>query len=137
MIDMGKSLTRAVYGILLIAMAIQGLTPDYSNLASSWLLRLVTSGSADSRAADGGSAPLPTPVPRGDHDGIPGEVCAEASDRDAPRVRVGAGDRPGAPFLPVGPLDRPSRSAPRPSIPPGVVTRGSDGLIPSLCRFLC
>lgn len=135
-IGMEKPITRAGSWILLIAMAVQGLTPDGSNLASSMLFRLVSSGVAGSRAA-GGCAPLPIPVPRGDHDGIPGEVCAEASDRDAPHVRLDADGRPCLRFLPAVPLDRPGRSAPLSSFPRGVVMRWPDGLIASLCRFLC
>jgi hypothetical protein len=133
---MEKPMTRAGSWFLLIAMAVQGLTPDCSNLASSMLLRLVSSGLADSRAA-GGCTSLP--IPRGDHDEIPGEVCGEASDRDATRVQLDADGRPCIRFLPVGLLDRPGRSAPlsSPSLPPGVVMRWPDDLIISLCRFVC
>jgi hypothetical protein len=128
---MEKPMTRAGYWILLIAMAVQGLTPDYSNLASSLRFRLVCSGLADS----GGCTPLP--FPRGDLDGVPGEVCGEASAHDAPRVRLDADGRPCVRFLPGGLLDRPGRSAPLSSLPPGVVLRWPDGLIISLCRFVC
>src|SRR5262249_52507548 len=43
--------TRAAFGIALLVMAIQGLTPDCANLASPWLLRLVTAVSVDGRAS--------------------------------------------------------------------------------------
>jgi hypothetical protein len=133
-IGMEKPMTRVGYGILLIAMALQGLTPDCSNLASSMLLRLVSSGLAESRAADGCT---PLPIPRGDQDGIPGEVCGEASDRDATRVRLDADGRPCVRFLPVGLLDQLSRSAPLSSLLTSVVLRWPDGLNAPFCRFLC
>jgi hypothetical protein len=132
-----KGSIRAGYRVLLIATAIQGLTPDYGNLASSCLLRLVTSGSADSRAADRVPPPRSTPVPGGDHDGVPGEVCSTIAPHAALRARLDTGGRPCVRFLPVGFLDRLSRPAPRSLDPPGVVIRGPDGLIPVLCRFLC
>lgn len=133
---MEKPMTRAGYWILLVAMAVQGLTPNSSNLASSLLLRLVCSGLADSRAV-GGCSPLPTPG--GDRDEIPGEVCGEASDRDTTRVQLDADGRPCIRSLPVGLLDRPGRSAllSSPPLPPEVVMRWPDGLIISLCRFIC
>jgi hypothetical protein len=130
-IGMEKPMTRVGYPIVLIAMAIQGLTPDYSNLASSMLFRLVCSGLAD----PGGCTPLP--IPRGDQDGVPGEVCGEASGRDVTRVRLDDDGRPCLRFLPVDLLDRPGRSAPLSSLPPGVVMRWPYGLIISLCRFVC
>jgi hypothetical protein len=125
--------TRAGCRILLIAMAIQGLTPDYGNLASSWLLRLVTSGPADGRAADGDSAP----IPRGDQDNVPGTIGSTAAARSALRGRLDAGGRIGIHILPVNSLERPGRTTPRSLHPPGTHPTGPDGRLSSLCRFLC
>ena len=52
----------AGYRIVLLAMAIQGLTPDSASLASPWLLRIVTSASVDGLAAGDGSSSMPTPL---------------------------------------------------------------------------
>jgi hypothetical protein len=132
-----KQLIRAGYWILLVAMAIQGLTPDGSNVASSWLLRLVTAGLADSWVAGGGPAPSHTPIPRGDHGDVPGEIGSLARAGAALRIRLETGVRPCVDFLPVSLLDRLPRPALGSCDPPGTAMRGSDGLIPSLCRFLC
>jgi hypothetical protein len=56
--------------ILLIALVIPELTPDVHDLSSSSLFRILLTGSADSQAGDGDSAPLP------DHD--PAEMPDEA-----------------------------------------------------------
>jgi hypothetical protein len=127
---------RAGYSILLVAMAIQGLTPDQSDLASSRLLRLVLSGLAGSRS-DGGPAPSSIPTPRGQDDGVPGEICATVAAGVASRVRLDTGGPPHVHVLPVGILDHLTRSALHPLRRPRVVAWGADGLIPSLCRFRC
>lgn len=114
-------------------MAIQGLTPDYSNLASSWLLRLVSSGPADGRAADGDAAP----IPHGDEGDVPGAVGSMAAARPAQRGRLDAGGRIGIPLLPVEFLEQPGRTPPPSLHPPGIVPPGPDGRLSSLCRFLC
>ena len=57
--------------ILLIALAIPELTPDVHDLSSSSLFRILLTGSAESQASDGESAPLP------DHD--PDEIPDGAS----------------------------------------------------------
>jgi hypothetical protein len=57
--------------VLLIALVIPELTPDVRDLSSSSLFRILLTGSADSQAGDGDSAPLP------DHD--PAEMPEGAS----------------------------------------------------------
>jgi hypothetical protein len=57
--------------VLLIALVIPELTPDVRDLSSSCLFRSLLTGSADSRAGDGDSSPLP------DHD--PAEMPEGAS----------------------------------------------------------
>ena len=56
--------------VLLIALVIPELTPDVRDLSSSSLFRILLTGSAESQAGDGDSAPLP------DHD--PAEMPDEA-----------------------------------------------------------
>jgi hypothetical protein len=129
--------TRAGFRILLVVMAIQGLTPDHSDLASSRLLRLVISGLVDSRSPDGAPAPLPIPIPRGQEDGVPGEICATAAVHATLRVRLDVGGEPCVHPRPVGLVDRPSRSGCYLHSHPGAVVQGSAGLTLSLCRFLC
>jgi hypothetical protein len=118
-------------------MAIQGLTPDPSHLASSLLLRLVGSSLASSSVAPRDAAPAPTPNHNGEHDGVPGEICSFARADAALRVRLDNGGRPWIPFLPIEFLYWPCRLAARSFDPARVVLRGSHGLIRSLCRFLC
>jgi hypothetical protein len=129
--------TRAGCCILLVAMAIQGLTPDQLNLASSWLLRLVLAEMVDSPSADGDRAPSQTPSPLGQEDGAPDEIVSTVVHNATPRVRIDS-DR-WLPFdaLPVDIRERPTRSALHSLHPPGVVVQGSDGLILSLCRLIC
>jgi hypothetical protein len=128
--------TRAGYGILLVAMAIQGITPDYVNLASPWLLKLVISVSADD-PAEGDPSPSPAPLDRNDGEGVPGEFCSKATAESALRVNLDTGGRLCVRYLPSALLDSPGRSATRSLHPHGVVQPGFDGSIPSLCRFQC
>jgi hypothetical protein len=132
----GRS-ARAGYGILLVAMAIQGLTPDDGNLASSWLLRLVSAVPTDDMAQDGQAPSMPTP-PRGcDDDGVPGEFCRGVAAVTALRIRLDDGSRLRIYFLPAGLPDWPTRSGARSVYPAGLFLRGPNGLIPSLGRFRC
>ncbi len=128
--------TRASFRILLVATAIQGLTPDCDNLASSCLLRLVTSQCATSRATDGAAAPMPMPIPFGDQDDAPGELCSAVPADTAVRFRVDPGDQR-CQFFPVGLLERLTGSAHRSLDLPGAGSRSSNGLVLSLCRLLC
>ncbi len=126
-------LRRAGYRALLVAMAIQGLTPDSGDLASSWLLRLVASGPADAPAEDG----APAPIHRGDQHDLPGAIGPAIAAKSLPRGRLDDGGRIGLHFLSASPLARPGRSAPRSLDPPGVVPPESDERLSSLCRFRC
>ena len=132
----GRS-TWAGYRILLVAMAIQGLTPDYANLASSRLSRLVASGWTTRPAADVGRVPSSAPIPRDDQDDGPGEICSRVTVESPLRVRLDAGGRRCIHFLSIVPFERPSRWAPRAFDPTGGDSRGSQGLIARLCRFVC
>jgi hypothetical protein len=134
---MDRRTTWAGYRILLVAMAIQGVTPDCDNLVSSRLLRLIASGWTGGPAADGASTPMQTPIPPDDGDGDPGLFCSKVAAGCALRVRLDTGDRRFIHFIPIHFLERSSRSVPRPFDPPGVALRGSDSLYACLCRFLC
>jgi hypothetical protein len=114
-------------------MAIQGLTPDCGSLASSWLLRLVASGPADSRTEDG----APAPIPRGDQGDLPGAIGPAIAAKSLPRGRLDDGGRIGLHFLPVSPLERPGRPAPGSLLPPGAVPQSPGERLICLCRFLC
>ena len=129
--------TRAGYWVLLVAMAIQGLTPDDGNLASSWLFRLVSAGTGRRHGRGRRASSMPTPLRGGDDDGLPGEWCRTVAAEAALRGRLDVGSRLCLQFLPAGLLERPARSAPRSPHPPGLIRHGPDGLILSLCRFLC
>jgi hypothetical protein len=127
----------AVYRIVLLGMAIQGLTPDSASLASPWLLRMITTASVDGLAAGDGSSSMPKP-PRGSEEGgAAGAICQHGAAVSAPRVRLDDARRLSVPFLAASLRDRPMRSAPRLVRSRGLVQRWPDGLIPSLCRFLC
>lgn len=132
----GRRSIRGGYRVLLVAMAIQGLTPDGRNLASPWLLRLIGTGPAHVAAASSHD-PRPTPLHGEDHDGTTGYFCEAVAPAAAIRVRLQDGE-PSDALSPAGALvewaRRPScRSIP----PPGPISRGPHGLISSLCRFLC
>lgn len=128
---------RVGYPILLVAMAIQGLTPDHGDLASPRLLRHVISELAGSRSAEGGPSPSPVSVPRGEDDGAPGEICTKVDVRALRRAGLDAGFRPWAGGSPMVGSDRPTRSVRVPRSILGVVVPGPDALILSLCRLLC
>jgi hypothetical protein len=128
---------RAGYRILLVAIAIQGLTPDRASLASTWLLRCVALGSPDHWAVGDGAAPLPTPTHGGEQDVAPGVFCSNVTTGSSLRVRLDTGGRFCIHLIPIGLLEWPSRSDSRSRCPTGVVWWGSDALIHSLCRLRC
>ena len=128
---------RAGHRILLITIAIQGLTPDHGSLASPWLFRLVSAGLTDPPTVVGRSAPSPIPSPREHEDGIP-DVIGSAVVADLTlRGALDAGGGPRAHFLPTGLFDRMTRSSPRSLILAGPALQGCDTLTLSLCRFRC
>jgi hypothetical protein len=137
MVGADRRSTRAAFRIALLVMAIQGLTPDYANLASPWFLRLVTAASVDGRASGDDLSSMPTPRNGSDDGGVAGEICQTVAAESAPRVRRDDDRRLRLPFLLAGLCDRPTRSAPRSLLSPVPVRRWPDGLMPSLCRFLC
>ncbi len=112
--------------LLLIALAIQGFTPDFRNLSSRWLIQLLTCNSG------GGSSPLPGEER---HEG-PDQVCAPVSIDATPRTRLDNGARPLAAPMPLSPSQRWIRSTPVSLHFFGIATRGSHDLLRSLCRFL-
>jgi hypothetical protein len=135
--DRDRQTAGAGLRILLVAMAIQGLTPDRGDLASSRLLQLVASGLVDCESADSGSAPSSIPIPRDWDDGLPGVLGSTLVASAALRTHLDTGGRPALHFLPAGLLNQLIRSVPRSLRPAGIVVRGPDGLIVSICRFLC
>jgi hypothetical protein len=88
-------------------------------------------------AAGDGLSSMPMPLHGSDDGGIAGESCQTVAAESAPRVRFDNDRRLFNPFLPAGLRDRPTRSAPGSLHSPGLVRLWPDGLIPSLCRFLC
>ncbi len=126
-----------VYRIVLLAMAIQGLTPDSASLASPWLLRMITPAPVDGLAADKASSSMPKPLHGSTEGGAAGVICQPGPAESAPRVRLDDDRRLSIPFLAASLRDRPIRSAPRSLRSRGLVQRWPDRLIPSLCRFLC
>jgi hypothetical protein len=61
--------------VLLIALVIPELTPDVRELSSSSLFRILLTGSANSQAGDGDSAPLPDHDPAEMPDGASIPAC--------------------------------------------------------------
>jgi hypothetical protein len=61
--------------VLLIGLVIPELTPDVRDLSSSSLFRILLTGSADSQAGDGDSAPLPDHDPAEKPDGASIPAC--------------------------------------------------------------
>ncbi len=129
MIPWRRSRARCLY-CALIALAIQGITPDHQDLASGSISRIlqsigydIASGMAD-EATPGADAP----------DEKPDEVCipAPASVRLATRGRVnGPPIAPGAPLAPC----MPAKGPPRPHSPREAAT--TCRRLASLCRFTC
>jgi hypothetical protein len=133
----GKRSTRAVYRIVLITTAIQGLTPDYSDLASLWLLRIVASTLVHGFAPVDGASSMPAPRRDRDDAGSAGAICQSEAVVSAPRVRLEDDRWLRILFLASGPCDRPLRSATRSLSSQRLVQRWSSGPTPSLCHFLC
>ena len=128
----------AGYRIVLLAMAIHGLTPDSASLASASLLRIVTSASVDGLAAGDRSSSMPKPLHGSEEGGAAAVICQPVEAKSAPCVRRDDDRRLSIPILAAGLFDRPgSRSASRSVRSRGLVQRWPDGLNPSLCRFLC
>lgn len=128
--------TRAGCRLLLIAIALQGLTPDPRDLASAWLLGFLVPETAPSRPVDSGPVPSPTRLPVGQDDGGLGELCVKPEPASGSRARI-EGDGHLPPVVAVARFE-PGASSPRlPLRPPSVLDRWADGLLPYLCRFLC
>ena len=117
--------------LLLIALAIQGFTPDFHNLASRWLIQLLTCQTTTLMAGEGSP-----PRPDKEHHQGPDHVCAPVSIDATPRIRLDAGARSCATFTPVGPCERWIPEAPVSLHLFGIAPRGSHDVIRSLCRFL-
>jgi hypothetical protein len=127
----------AVYRIVLLAMAIQGLTPDSASLASPWLLRMITPAPVDGLAAGNGSSSTPKQLHGSKDSDVAGVICQPGAAVSAPSVRLDDDRRLSSPFLAASLRERPIRSAPCSLRSRGLVQRWPEGLIPSLCRFLC
>jgi hypothetical protein len=128
---------RAGYGILLVAMAIQGITPDHVDLASARLLRLVTHGLAGSRCADTDCAPRHIPIPHDQDDRSPGEIRLTVVTNAAPRTRLDGGTRPSIYRLSPGLPESLARWILYSLQPAEKVQRSPQELILSLCRLTC
>lgn len=134
---MGMRSTRAGFRILLFAMAVQAITPDLRDLASSRLFRLVSSGLSPSRAPAGAPTPSRTPVPLDQDDQSPDDSCGVIDAGAASRVRLETGARLRVQFLLA---DLPEHLGPltlRASTVPGTAIWTVDRSNSSLCRFRC
>ncbi len=118
--------------ILLIALAIQGMTPDLRSLASPWLFRILTWELADLTF---GHDPEPTPV--GDRDDIPSDVCSPGGMHESPRLQRHPSGRLGAEFTLNCPSERWLQSAILSFHAHILATQGGDDRIRALCRFRC
>ena len=137
MTDRGKRSSGAGIAILLVAAAIQGLTPDRDDLASSRILRLLETTRVSPRATGGNPAPTPISIPHDQDHGIPGEISGKVVPRVALRARLDDDIRSSDPLLPPGYLEPPIPSSLHPLPPPRAASRGPVDLIGSLCRLLC
>jgi hypothetical protein len=141
---MGKGfLFRAVLTrVCLVAMAIQGVTPDAQDLASpalSRVLRAITApdGLTGLDAARGGALPPPGPGRDPSRDGMPDEVCAPVSAPSRVAVRASVEGRSHLDLPPPPPTDPSSRTGgARPAHPAGPAA-GGDRLTVGLCRLTC
>lgn len=130
-----KRLNGAAYWILLVASAIQGFTPDRSDLSSSWLLGLISAVEDAGPSGDLASTSLPAPTDQAPGD--MGELVAMVT-RGAPvRGRSPADYWDQLHFLPTGPPEPPMASSSDRHRPPDDLATGADKRLPSLCRFLC
>jgi hypothetical protein len=126
----------AVSLVLLLATAVQGITPDPGGVVSSRFFELVSSGCFDDPVPDGGGNSSSAPLPRDGHDVAPDEVCSPlvgATSRD----RLDHGSPLCIQVVHVGLHKDPVRTLPRRRRGTVAGLRGSDGLMASLCRFLC
>jgi hypothetical protein len=118
--------------ILLVALAIQGVTPDFRNLSSPWLLRIL-----DWEMGDLAFGKDSEPLPVENHDDGPSDVCAPGSMHNSLRLHRDSVGRLAAEFTPIGPSERLIRSSVLSFHPHILARHGGDDLIRSLCRFLC
>src|SRR5690242_1244179 len=82
---------RATIRIVLLAVALQGLTPDRANLASPWLLRLVTAVSVDDAASGEHRSSMLAPLDGREDGGDTGGICQGVAAHFAPRIRLDDG----------------------------------------------
>jgi hypothetical protein len=132
-------LRALVLRISLVALAVQGMTPDLRDVSSLNLTRILPTIAARSIVAVGGAATAPTGVPTPDRsdDGMPDEVCPVPSAASYTPCQADPKGRPSA-GASVGGCDAPP---PRPSRlrPPAPAGAGGcrAGLIHALCRLTC
>lgn len=150
----GGGFRSICFPMLLIALAVQGITPDAHDLASLSLLRMLLPPRAAARFPMNGPAPrTSTVLPDGStrpivvappssaqsSDGTPDEVCAPAqSPTQGPQTQGHAGGRPDQSGLlipsQVARLARVGRILPTMS---PMLARPGSGLILTLCRLVC
>jgi hypothetical protein len=117
--------------LLLIALAIQGLTPDSRDLSSPRLIRLIACKSHAVRSGEG-----PPPLQAVDHLDGPDAVCAPVVNDQIERIRLRVDARPFVAFTPPRPCERWLHSAGISCHLFGAAARGSRDRIRSLCRLL-
>ena len=127
----GPRTSRIGRNLLLIALTIQGFTPDFRNLASPWLIRLLACSSAEMVPGEPAA-----PLSPQDHQDGPSEFGAPASLDAIPRNRYDSSIRPCAALPPPAPSERWIAPALGSCHFFGIAERGSHDLIRSLCRFL-
>ena len=117
---------------LLIALAIQGFTPDFRDLASRWLIKLLTCNSTAFTMDVGSSRHHGE-----NHREGPDHVCSPASVDASLRTRLDNGSRPFAAFTPLKPYGGWVPLVHVFSRRLGIATRERHDMIRSLCRFVC
>jgi hypothetical protein len=131
--------------LLLLAETVQGLTPDYTSLASARLLNILAERGASLVISllDGGHSPIPTELPSRPSSSDPfedteaDEVCL-ASSATCTRLAVSRARNLQSARLRTYDRDRPPhRTACRTAGDGSLLSGGSRALLLSLCRLTC
>jgi hypothetical protein len=118
--------------ILLVALAIQGVTPDPRSLASPRLFRILTWELADLAFGQD-----PDPPPIGDRDENPSDVCSPSGMHEGPRLSRDPAGRPGAEITSNCSCGRLLQSSILSFHAHILAMQGGDDRILALCRFRC
>lgn len=134
---MGRRSLRFGPRLLLLAMSLQAITPDFRDLASARIFHLVSAGLLTQWDHRPEKAPSDRSAPAGHDEGAPDDSCGLDQVVAAPRMRLGQEDRPRLLlFLNLPPRDAGIPSADVPPCP-GAPAWSSERSLPSLCRFRC